>query len=91
VPARVENRAGEYCQNQHAKCDYQREHRLLLSATNGTIEQMTEWRAEGAEALHSMWAVLASSLHHADGASPYGQQHETDLRLTTRQSAPSSE
>jgi hypothetical protein len=53
VRARVEDRAGDYCQDQHAKCDYQREHRLLLSAANGRVEQMAKWRAERAEALQS--------------------------------------
>jgi hypothetical protein len=54
VPARVEDRTSEYCQGQHSQCDYQREHRLLLSATNGTMEQMPERGTEGAETFHSI-------------------------------------
>ena len=54
LPARVEDRADEDCQRQRTKCDYQREHRLLLSAANGTTEQMPKCGMQRAELLHTM-------------------------------------
>jgi len=54
LPTRVEDRADEYCQGQRTKCDYQREHRLLLSAANGTTEQMPKCGMQRAELLHTM-------------------------------------
>ena len=59
--ARVEDRAGEYCQGQRTKCDYQREHRLLLSAANGTMEQMPKCGVKRAEPFHTMRTVVGEA------------------------------
>ena len=59
--ARVQDSADEYCQDQRTKCDYQREHRLLLSAANGTMEQMPKCGVRRAEPFHSMRTVAAEA------------------------------
>ena len=56
--ARVEDRAGDYCQGQRDKCDYQREHRLLLSAANGHDRADAEVRGERVEPFHTMRTVV---------------------------------